>query len=97
MSDSLRPHELQHARPPYPLPFPGVHSNIHTYIHYNELPSNNKYNFILLPNMMQLLFMQRQQDAFQETVQDAKTHFIQLRKYHIIHLLFILISPLLVL
>ena len=28
VSDSLRPHESQHARPPYPLPSPGVHSNI---------------------------------------------------------------------
>jgi len=27
MSNSLRPHELQHARPPYPKPTPGVHSN----------------------------------------------------------------------
>ena len=27
MSDSLRPHELQHARPPWPSPTPGVHSN----------------------------------------------------------------------
>ena len=27
MSDSLRPHELQHARPPYPSPTPRVHSN----------------------------------------------------------------------
>ena len=26
-SDSLRPHELQHARPPCPSPPPGVHSN----------------------------------------------------------------------
>ena len=25
MSDSLRPHELQHARPPCPLPTPGVY------------------------------------------------------------------------
>ena len=25
MSDSLRPHELEHARPPYPSPTPGVH------------------------------------------------------------------------
>ena len=25
MSNSLRPHELQHARPPYPSPTPGVH------------------------------------------------------------------------
>ena len=27
MSNSLRPHELQHARPPCPSPTPGVHSN----------------------------------------------------------------------
>ena len=27
MSDSLRPHELQHTRPPYTSPTPGVHSN----------------------------------------------------------------------
>jgi len=27
MSDSLRPHELQHARPPCPSPTPEVHSN----------------------------------------------------------------------
>ena len=27
MSDSLRPHELQHARPPRPSPTPGVYSN----------------------------------------------------------------------
>ena len=29
MSDSLRPHELQHARPPCPSPTPGVHSNVY--------------------------------------------------------------------
>ena len=27
MSDSLRPHDLQHTRPPCPSPTPGVHSN----------------------------------------------------------------------
>ena len=27
VSDSLRPHESQHARPPCPTPTPGVHSN----------------------------------------------------------------------
>ena len=27
MSDSLQPHELQHARPPCPSPIPGVHPN----------------------------------------------------------------------
>ena len=29
MSDSLQPHELQHARPPCPSPTPGVHSSSH--------------------------------------------------------------------
>ena len=29
MSDSLQPHELQHARPPCPSATPGVHSNSH--------------------------------------------------------------------
>ena len=29
VSDSLQPHELQHARPPCPSPTPGVHSNSH--------------------------------------------------------------------
>ena len=29
VSDSLRPHESQHSRPPYPSPTPGVHSNSH--------------------------------------------------------------------
>ena len=29
MSDSLPPHELQHTRPPSPLPTPGVHSDSH--------------------------------------------------------------------
>ena len=28
MSDSLRPHELQHARPPCPSPTPGVYPNL---------------------------------------------------------------------
>ena len=27
VSDALRPHEPQHARPPYPSPTPGVHPN----------------------------------------------------------------------
>ena len=27
VSDSLRPHESQHARPPCPSPSPGVHTN----------------------------------------------------------------------
>ena len=35
VSDSLRPHELQHARPPCPSPTPGVHSILGSY---NYLP-----------------------------------------------------------
>ena len=31
MSDSLRPHELQHARPPCPSPTPRVYSNSHAW------------------------------------------------------------------
>ena len=33
VSDSLRPHELQHARPPCPSPTPRVHSNSHPSSH----------------------------------------------------------------
>ena len=29
VSDSLRPHELQHTRPPCPSPTPGIHSDSH--------------------------------------------------------------------
>ena len=29
MSDSLPPHELEHARPPCPSPTPGVHPDSH--------------------------------------------------------------------
>ena len=32
VSDSLRPHELQHARPPCPSPSPGVHSDLPTLV-----------------------------------------------------------------
>ena len=39
MSDSLRPHESQHARPPCPSPTPGVHSDS-TYIE-SVLPSSH--------------------------------------------------------
>ena len=38
MSDSLRPHESQHARPHCPSPTPGVHSDSH---HLSHLPSSH--------------------------------------------------------
>ena len=31
VSDSLRPHESQHARPPCPSPTPGIYSNLDTW------------------------------------------------------------------
>ena len=31
MSDSLRPHELQHTRPPCPSPTPGIYPNLYQY------------------------------------------------------------------
>ena len=45
MSDSLQPHESQHARPPCPLPTPGVYSN-------SVMPSSHLilcYSLLLLP------------------------------------------------
>ena len=35
VSDSLRPHELQHARPPCPPASPGVHSNSAIWVGHN--------------------------------------------------------------
>ena len=32
VSNSLRPHESQHTRPPCPSPTPGVHSDLHPYV-----------------------------------------------------------------
>ena len=29
VADSLRPHEPQHATPPFPLPTPGIHPNLY--------------------------------------------------------------------
>ena len=37
VSDSLRPHELQHARPPCPSPTPGVHSDSLPLIQWSHL------------------------------------------------------------
>ena len=40
MSDSLRPHESQHARPPCPSPAPGVHSDSRPSSQYAIQPSH---------------------------------------------------------
>ena len=38
VSDSLRPHEMQHARPPCPLPTPGVHLVVSNSLQHARLP-----------------------------------------------------------
>ena len=53
VSDSLWPHELQHARPPCPSPTPGVHSNL-TSIE-SVMPSNHLIlcrSLLLLPQSL---------------------------------------------
>ena len=40
VSDSLRPHDSQHARPPCPSPTPGVHSNSRPSCQYAIQPSH---------------------------------------------------------
>ena len=49
MSDFLRPHGLQHVRPPFPSPTPGVYSNM---CHESVMPSNHLIlcNPFLLPS-----------------------------------------------
>ena len=47
VSDSLRPHESQHARPPCPSPTPGVHSN--------SCPCSDAINHLVLCHPLLLL------------------------------------------
>ena len=50
VSDSLRPHEPQHARPPCPSPTPGVHPNP-----YHQLATDSLEMFkMYLPNKTQM-------------------------------------------
>ena len=49
MSDSLRPHESQHTRPPCPSPTPGVHSDSH--------PSSQKVLYCLRKKNLFFLFI----------------------------------------
>ena len=50
VSNSLRPHEPQHARPPYPSPNPGANQ---THVHNWVMPSNHLmlYPLLLLPSI----------------------------------------------
>ena len=53
-SYSLQPHELQHARPPYPSPTPGVHSNSHPSSQWcHPAISSSVIPFSLAPNPSQ--------------------------------------------
>ena len=52
VSDSLRPHESQHARPPCPSPTPGAHSDSHPSSHPDMMPSRHLilcHPLLLLP------------------------------------------------
>ena len=53
MSDCLRPHELQHARPPCPSPFPGAYSKLLSIE--SVMPSNHLVlcrPLLLLPSIL---------------------------------------------
>ena len=54
MSDSLGPHELQHARPPCPSPTPGVHLDSHPYTTTGKTIALTRWTFA--DKVMSLLF-----------------------------------------
>ena len=47
----LWPHELQHARPPCPLPTPGVHSDSHPLSQWCHPTDLSCHSFLLLPSI----------------------------------------------
>ena len=62
MSDSLRPHGLQHARPPCPSPTPRAYPNscssswwCHPVISYLSSPSSPSFNFLQHYGLFQLV------------------------------------------
>ena len=62
MSDSLQPHELQHARPPCPSPTPRVHSDSHPYVTTGKTRALTRRTFVgkvisLLFNMLSRLVL----------------------------------------
>ena len=54
MSDSSRPHESQHTRPPCPSPTPGVHSDSHPYMTTRKTIALTRWTFV--GKVMSLLF-----------------------------------------
>ena len=54
MSDSLRPHELQHARPPCPSPTPGVYSNSRPSSWWCHPAISSSCPFLLLPPIREM-------------------------------------------
>ena len=59
VSDSLRPHELQHARPPCPSPTPGVHPNPYPLCRwYHPTISSSAVSFSSCPQSFWRSYMQ---------------------------------------
>ena len=52
VSDSMRPHESQHARPPCPSPTPGVHSDSHPLMWYHPAISFSVISFSSCPQSL---------------------------------------------
>ena len=73
VSDSSRPHELQHARPPCPSPTPGVHSNSHPYMTTGKTIALTRRTFVgkvisLLFNMLSRLGIYVRSDQISHSV-----------------------------
>ena len=51
VSDSLRPHESQHTRPPCPSPAPGVHSNLCPSSRWCHPAIQSSHPILLLPSI----------------------------------------------
>ena len=83
MSNSLRPHESQHARPPCPSPTPGVHSNscplsrwchptissaVVPFSHFQSFPASGSFQWVNSSHeVAKVLEFQLQHQSFQWT------------------------------
>ena len=82
VSDPLRPHEPQHARPPYPLPTPGVHPNpcplsrwCHPTISFSVVPFSSPQSFPASgSSQMSQLFASGDQWSFSSSISPANEH-----------------------